>query len=57
MWMNFILMIYVEYKTTYRFRIYSNKAQIKAIEYILYLFHKLYNTMLKQIKAAITEGK
>ncbi len=55
--MNFILMIYVEYKTTYRFRIYSNKAQIKAIEYILYLFHKLYNTMLKQIKAAITEGK
>ena len=43
-----IPMIYMEYKTAYRFRIYPNKNQIKTIDDILYLSHKLYNAMLEQ---------
>ncbi len=47
-----ILMIYMEYKTAYRFRIYPNKNQIKTIDDILYLSHILYNAMLEQRKMA-----
>ena len=47
-----ILMIYMEYKTTYRFRIYPNKTQIQTIDDILYLSHILYNDMLEQRKMA-----
>ena len=47
-----ILMIYMEYKTAYRFRIYPDKNQIKIIDDILYLSHILYNAMLEQRKIA-----
>ena len=47
-----ILMMYMEYKTTYRFRIYPDKTQIKTIDDILYLSHILYNAMLEQRKMA-----
>ena len=42
----------MEYKTTYRFRIYPDKTQIKTIDDILYLSHILYNDMLEQRKMA-----
>ena len=42
----------MEYKTTYRFRIYPDKTQIKTIDDILYLSHILYNAMLEQRKMA-----
>ena len=47
-----IPMIYMEYKTTYRFRIYPNQTQIQTIDDILYLSHILYNDMLEQRKMA-----
>ncbi len=46
----YYLFIYMEYKTTYKFRIYSNKTQINKIDYILNLSHNLYNAMLEQRK-------
>ena len=42
----------MEYKTTYRFRIYPNQTQIQTIDDILYLSHILYNDMLEQRKMA-----
>ena len=42
----------MEYKTTYKFRIYPNKTQINKIDNILDLSYKLYNAMLEQRKIA-----
>ena len=47
----------MEYKTTYKFRIYPNKTQINKIDYILDLSHKLYNAMLEQRKMAYELNK
>ena len=47
----------MEYKTTYKFRIYPNKTQINKIDYILDLSHKLYNAMLEQRKIAYELNK
>ena len=47
----------MEYKTTYKFRIYPNKTQINKIEYILDLSHRLYNAMLEQRKMAYELNK
>ena len=47
----------MEYKTTYRFRIYPDKTQIKTIDDILYLSHILYNDMLEQRKMAYELNK
>ena len=43
-----IPMIYMEYTTAYKFRIYPNKTQRKTIGDMLYLSRKLYNAMLEQ---------
>ena len=45
-----ILMVYMEYTTAYKFRIYPNKTQTKTIEDMLYLSHILYNAMLEERK-------
>ena len=47
----------MEYKTTYKFRIYPNKTQINKIGYILDLSHNLYNSMLEQRKIAYELNK
>ena len=47
----------MEYKTTYKFRIYPNKTQINKIDNILDLSHKLYNAMLEQRKMAYELNK
>ena len=45
-----IPMVYMEYTTAYKFRIYPNKTQTKTIADMLYLSHNLYNAMLEQRK-------
>ncbi len=47
----------MEYKTTYKFRLYPNKTQINKIDYILDLSYKLYNAMLEQRKIAYELNK
>ena len=47
----------MEYKTTYKFRLYPNKTQINKIGYILDLSHNLYNSMLEQRKIAYELNK
>jgi putative transposase len=47
----------MEYRTTYKFRIYPNKTQINKIDYILNLSHNLYNAMLEQRKIAYELNK
>ena len=47
----------MEYKTTYKFRIYPDKTQINKIDNILNLSYKLYNAMLEQRKIAYELNK
>ena len=52
-----ILMVHMEYTTTYKFRIYPNKTQRKTIGDMLYLSRKLYNAMLEQRRMAYQLNK
>ena len=50
-------MIYMEYTTAYKFRIYPNKTQRKTIDDMFYLSSKLYNAMLEQRRMAYQLNK